>query len=197
VVDELIEARPPYNVDTVVALMAEACRRWGVDEIIGDHYAGVWPSAAFARYGLRYVVCASPKSVLFLESLVLFTGQRIRLVDNARCTRQLIALERRTARGGKDSVAHPPITGAHDDLANVVVGVACLAQTVAADLAAAEMDPAERAQIRSIERHLGQSREPWGGWQNMVIDRETYQGDAPGWDLPNGYIDGDLGDFNK
>jgi hypothetical protein len=33
---------------------------------------------------------------------------------------QLTSLERRTARGGKDSIDHVP--GAHDDLANAVAG---------------------------------------------------------------------------
>jgi hypothetical protein len=35
---------------------------------------------------------------------------------------QLCALERRTARSGRDSIDHP--TGAHDDVANAVAGVA-------------------------------------------------------------------------
>jgi hypothetical protein len=34
---------------------------------------------------------------------------------------QLVALERRTARGGRDTIDHPP--GAHDDVANAVAGV--------------------------------------------------------------------------
>jgi len=36
-------------------------------------------------------------------------------------TRQFLGLERRTARGGKDSVDHAP--GGHDDLANAVAGL--------------------------------------------------------------------------
>jgi hypothetical protein len=38
---------------------------------------------------------------------------------------QLRFLERRTARGGKDSIDHGP--GQHDDLANSVAGALCLA----------------------------------------------------------------------
>ena len=34
---------------------------------------------------------------------------------------QIACLERRTARGGRDSIDHPP--NGHDDLANVVAGV--------------------------------------------------------------------------
>jgi hypothetical protein len=35
-------------------------------------------------------------------------------------TAQLIGLERRTARGGRDSIDHPP--GGHDDVANAAAG---------------------------------------------------------------------------
>jgi hypothetical protein len=45
-------------------------------------------------------------------------------LDNQRLAAQLCSLERRTARGGRDSIDHPP--GAHDDLANAVAGVAAL-----------------------------------------------------------------------
>jgi hypothetical protein len=50
-----------------------------------------------------------------------------RLVDNPRLVNQIAAPERRTSRGGKDSIDHAP--GAHDDLANVVAGVAYCAVT--------------------------------------------------------------------
>jgi hypothetical protein len=44
------------------------------------------------------------------------------LLDDPRLIDQLCALERRTARGGRDSIDHPP--GAHDDVVNTVAGVA-------------------------------------------------------------------------
>jgi hypothetical protein len=40
---------------------------------------------------------------------------------------QIAGLERRTSRGGKDSIDHSP--GAHDDLANVVAGVVTVARS--------------------------------------------------------------------
>ena len=46
----------------------------------------------------------------------------IRLVDNSRLINQLAALEWKTSRGGKDTIDHPP--AGHDDVANVVAGVA-------------------------------------------------------------------------
>ena len=43
------------------------------------------------------------------------------MLDDARLLTQLVGLERRTARGGRDSIDHAP--GGHDDLANAVAGV--------------------------------------------------------------------------
>ena len=48
----------------------------------------------------------------------------IELVDQPRLISQIASLERRTARGGRDSIDHPP--NGHDDLANVVAGVASM-----------------------------------------------------------------------
>ncbi len=46
---------------------------------------------------------------------------RVELLATPRLEVQLCALERRTARGGRDSIDHPP--GGHDDVANAVAGV--------------------------------------------------------------------------
>jgi hypothetical protein len=43
------------------------------------------------------------------------------LLEDARLFAQIVGLERRTARGGRDSIDHAP--GAHDDVANAVAGV--------------------------------------------------------------------------
>ena len=45
---------------------------------------------------------------------------RVDLLDSDRLVAQLIGLERRTARAGKDSIDHAP--AGHDDLANAVAG---------------------------------------------------------------------------
>ena len=45
---------------------------------------------------------------------------KVELLDNTRLINQISALERRTARGGRDSVDHGP--GGHDDLANACAG---------------------------------------------------------------------------
>ena len=49
------------------------------------------------------------------------SSRKVDLLEDARLFAQIVGLERRTARGGKDSIDHAP--GAHDDLANSVAGV--------------------------------------------------------------------------
>jgi hypothetical protein len=49
----------------------------------------------------------------------------VELLENQRLNVQLVALERRTSRVGKDTISHPP--GGHDDVANAVAGALYLA----------------------------------------------------------------------
>jgi len=73
---------------------------------------------------ISYELSPAPKSVLYGALLPLLNSERIELPDNARLISQLAGLERRTARGGKDSIDHSP--GQHDDVANCVAGLASL-----------------------------------------------------------------------
>jgi len=52
-------------------------------------------------------------------------AKRVELLDIPRLVSQLCSLERRTARGGRDSIDHPP--GGRDDVVNSVAGAAALA----------------------------------------------------------------------
>jgi hypothetical protein len=52
-------------------------------------------------------------------------SRRVRLIDNPRLVQQLVGLERRTARSGKDSIDHSP--GGKDDIANCVAGLCAAA----------------------------------------------------------------------
>ena len=53
--------------------------------------------------------------------LPLLNAKRVELLEHARLSAQLVNLERRTSRGGRDSIDHSP--GGHDDIANAVAGV--------------------------------------------------------------------------
>jgi hypothetical protein len=66
------------------------------------------------------VVAERAKSDIYRDALPLLNSGRAELLDHERLTAQLCGLERRTARGGRDSIDHPP--GSHDDVANAVAG---------------------------------------------------------------------------
>jgi hypothetical protein len=95
-----------------------------VNKIEGDRYAGEWPREQFRRQGIGYEVATKSKSDLYVALLPLLTSQMVELVDQPRLIQQIVGLERRTARGGRDSIDHGP--NGHDDLANVVAGVSAM-----------------------------------------------------------------------
>ena len=66
--------------------------------------------------GFEYVTVFSAIIIFFVLLC------RIELLDHPRALNQLLGLERRTARGGRDSIDHSP--GQHDDIANVIAGIA-------------------------------------------------------------------------
>jgi hypothetical protein len=121
VLDAVLEVRPPFDPEVAVAACTAVLRRFGVTRVIGDRYAGLWSAARFAEHGIAFEQSARPKSDLYCDLLPLLNGKRIELLDNSRLAAQLVGLERRTARSGRDTVDHTP--GGHDDLANVVAGV--------------------------------------------------------------------------
>ena len=53
---------------------------------------------------------------------------QVMLLDHEKLLNQLVSLERRTSRVGRDIIDHPP--NGYDDLANVVAGAVLLLTTV-------------------------------------------------------------------
>jgi hypothetical protein len=126
VIDALRERRPPFSPDGVVQEFAALLQSYRVGRITGDRYAGEWPRERFRERQISYEPAAKPKSVLYGDLLPLVNSRRLDLLDDPRLLNQLVGLERRTARGGRDSIDHAP--GAHDDLANAVAGLAASAR---------------------------------------------------------------------
>ena len=69
---------------------------------------------------MNYEPSEKAKSELYRDLLPLINSTAADLLEHDKLVTQLISLERRTARGGKDSIDHPP--GGHDDVANAVAG---------------------------------------------------------------------------
>jgi hypothetical protein len=129
VLDAVRERLPPFSPDAVVNEFTGLLQSYGVHKVTGDRYAGEWPREAFRKLGIAYEPSERTKSEIYGELLPLLNAGRVELLDHARLVSQLCALERRTARSGRDSIDHPPQM--HDDVANAVAGALVLAQAVA------------------------------------------------------------------
>jgi hypothetical protein len=121
ILDAVRERRPPFSPDDVVLECVSALKSYGVRTVIGDRYGGEWPRERFRVHGIEYQVSEKTKSDIYRDALPLLNSGRTQLLDIPRLTAQLCGLERRTSRGGRDSIDHTP--GAHDDIANAVAGV--------------------------------------------------------------------------
>jgi hypothetical protein len=121
VLDAIREVRPPFSPEQVTKEFAELLKAYRIHTVTGDRYGAEWVSQSFERHGIRYETAEKPKSDLYRELLPLLNSGQVELLDNDKLKAQLLNLERRTARGGRDSIDHPP--GAHDDIANAVAGV--------------------------------------------------------------------------
>jgi hypothetical protein len=124
IVDVVREIVAPFDPETAVEEFAGLLKRYGLRSVTGDRYAGEWPRAAFRKRQIEYEPSEANKSELYINLLPHLNSRTVRLLDNARCINQICALERLTARGGKDSIDHPP--GSRDDVANAVAGAVYL-----------------------------------------------------------------------
>jgi hypothetical protein len=130
ILDALREVKPPFSPEATVAEFAELLKRYRISSVEGDRFGGEFCREPFRRYGIAYQVAAKAKSDLYRDLLPALNSRAVDLLDNDRLVNQLIGLERRTARGGRDSIDHGP--GGHDDLANVAAGALALAATKSA-----------------------------------------------------------------
>ena len=125
VVVDVLRARHGTPAE-IVAEFAELLKGYSVTRAVADRYAGSWPSDEFARHGIQVSTADKAKSDLYVDVLAVFNSARIELPPDDRLVVQFVSLERRTARGGRDSIDHP--RGGHDDRANAVAGLAAALQ---------------------------------------------------------------------
>jgi hypothetical protein len=121
IVDAIREVRPPFSPSAVVDDFAALLQRYRISKVVGDHYGGEFVKEPFRKHGISYEVCKQPKSDLFRDMLPLLNSGHIILPRHDRLIAQIVGLERRVSRAGRDSIDHAP--GGHDDIANAVSGV--------------------------------------------------------------------------
>ena len=122
VVDLLRRYKPPFNPTDVIGRMCEEVRRFKVRRVTGDNYAAEFCKGAFEQQGIGYSKSDKPKAALYLELLPRLCSGEIELLDDKVLVNSSHHWNAARGRGGKDIIDHPQ--GGHDDLANVVAGVA-------------------------------------------------------------------------
>jgi hypothetical protein len=125
VIDAIREVTPRFSPDFVVEEFSNTLKTYNITTVCGDRYAGEFPRELFRKHGVQYECSEKAKSILYQGLLPLLNAGRIVLPRSERLTAQLVGLERKTARSGRDSIDHGP--GQHDDVANAVAGAAALA----------------------------------------------------------------------
>ena len=104
-----------------------------MSEVTGDRWGGGFVQEKFQSNGIKYIVSERAKSEVYKELLPLLNSKRVELLDLPRLHAQLAGLERRTARGGRDSIDHAQGSGgagAHDDLINAAAGALVIASGI-------------------------------------------------------------------
>jgi hypothetical protein len=121
VLDLVREMPPPFSPgQVIISTFAPILRDYGCREVKGDNHAKGFVSAAFEGAGIKFVPSLLTKSDIFSELLPLANTGVIELLDLPILRTQLLALERRSMRGGRDSIDHP--RGGHDDVGNAAAG---------------------------------------------------------------------------
>ena len=116
-----------FSPEGVAQEFSDTLKSYGTFSCVGDKYAGMWAVEQFQRFGISYQPVADPKSTLYSTFLAAVNSKRVELLDSLRLLNQIVSLERRTSRNGRDQIDHPP--GGHDDLANAVAGVVAITLT--------------------------------------------------------------------
>lgn len=120
VLDAVREVRPPFSPASVCDDFARLVRDYGLYTATADRFAGEFPVEQMQQRDVSVRPSARSKSDIYAEFLPRVNSRTVELLDVPRLVAQLAALERHTARGGKDSIDHPP--GGHDDVANAAAG---------------------------------------------------------------------------
>jgi hypothetical protein len=108
----------PHDPSAVAKEVAAFLAEFGLTSARSDQYGAELRVAIYRDAGVSLIDSELNRSELYLHMLPLFTADRIEIPDDPRLTAELVGLERRTGRSGKDAVDHAP--NRRDDFANAV-----------------------------------------------------------------------------
>jgi len=127
VLDLVREKRPPFSPEKIVSEYSETLKFYGIRKVTADRWGGEFVIEAFSKHQITCEQSARPKSDIYRDALPLLNSGKVELLDHERLKSQLCGLERKVARGGRDSIDHAP--GQHDDVANAACGALVAAGT--------------------------------------------------------------------
>jgi hypothetical protein len=153
VIDAIREIRPYFSPSAAVEDLSALLLSYKIFTVCGDHYAGEFPRELFRKHGIyAYEPCKLPKSDLFRDLLPLLNSGHIRLPRNDKLVAQIVGLERKVTRAGKESIDHGP--HGHDDLANAVAGCAMMLRTTGYSLFGGALDHGSDAADREVKNEI-------------------------------------------
>ena len=125
-VDVLRERKPRFVPAETIREFSTILKAYNIFEVRGDQFGGGLVSDEWLRNGISFKPSDYTTSENYLRSLPIFLAKRCRLLDNAALRQQLTSLERHVS-GVRETVSHPNVASAHDDLATACCGALVVA----------------------------------------------------------------------
>ena len=104
--------------------MRAAPESYGIYSITTDRYSGGFAPEQWRLNGIEWKPSEKSRSELYLAFVPMLNSGGCRLVDEEKVRTQFLALRRKVAPGGRESVDHP--IGGNDDYCNAAAGALVL-----------------------------------------------------------------------
>jgi hypothetical protein len=124
VLDLVAGVEPPFSPSEVIRQCAIVLKSYGIYTVTTDRFSGGFAPELWRQNGIEWKPSEKSRSELFLALVPMLNSGGCRLTDDEKMRAQLLALRRKVAPGGRESVDHP--VGGHDDYANAAAGALVL-----------------------------------------------------------------------
>ena len=81
ILDAVREIAAPFSPQDAVGELAQLLKLYGISEVKGDRYGGVWPTEAFRKQGIIYKTSDRTKSQLYVDFLPVLNSGCVELLD--------------------------------------------------------------------------------------------------------------------